>query len=112
MDNNDLIRRSDVLSLTTKRNNVWDIVTDASGRGLTEIVDSIPAVDAVEVRHGRWQDPNGRQTEQERFNWTCSECGHFQHVPIERGWKEFGIQNKFCAYCGARMDGRREDGDA
>ncbi len=77
---------------------------------IVALLDALPAVDAVEVRRGRWIDPNGRQTEQERFNWQCSECGHFQHSSVPRGRKEFGIQNRFCAYCGARMDGqRRED---
>lgn len=32
---------------TTKKNHIWDSVTDIYGRGLTEIIDSLPTVDAV-----------------------------------------------------------------
>lgn len=34
---------------TTKKNHIWDYITDANGRGLTEIIDSLPPIDAVPV---------------------------------------------------------------
>jgi len=44
-----LISREDVKRLTTKRNNIWNEVTDAEGRGLDEILESLPSIDAVPV---------------------------------------------------------------
>lgn len=32
---------------TTKRNSIWDYASDIYGRGLTEIIDSMPTIDAV-----------------------------------------------------------------
>ena len=57
---------------------------------------SIPAVDAVEVRHGTWErDENGNAV------YYCSEC--------HEGITMFPPTQLFCYHCGARMDG--EDGD-
>lgn len=58
---------------------------------------SIPAVDAVEARHGTWRHDGSRWTNR----WLC-DCGY----------KLFEERTNYCPNCGARMDGRREDGDA
>lgn len=85
----DLIRRSDIeraleCSGVTKR------------FAIRRMIASIPAVDAVEVRHGRWMW-DGYVYD---APWQCSECREFND-----------IESNYCPYCGARMDGRREDGD-
>jgi len=55
------------------------------------IIDSIPAVDAVEVRHGKWNIGG-------MFDdfYVCSYCG-FKH-PITAAFN-------YCPNCGAKMDG-------
>lgn len=35
----------DLRAATTKRNKIWNTITDASGRGLDEIIDSLPSAD-------------------------------------------------------------------
>ena len=49
-------------------------------------VEKAPTVDAVPVRHGRWN--NGYEVQ------NCSECGY-------RGKRSY----KYCPNCGAKMDG-------
>ena len=92
----DLIRRGDVLDKVV-------IYPNYSENGLSvdtyvvfdDDVMSIPAVDAVEVRHGRWmQNDNG--------TWSCSECSSW--IPDEQHYYA-----RFCLHCGARMDGRSEE---
>ena len=60
-------------------------------------IEKIPAVDAVEVKHGRWERTS-------KSLMACSACGNC--VVDDRISGLF-----FCPNCGARMDGRREDGD-
>lgn len=57
-----------------------------------QLLDSLPAVDAVEVvRHGEWIT--------KRFGiYICSECGVI-HIPI------LSKPNKRCPKCEAKMDG-------
>lgn len=85
----DLISREEVKRLTTKRNNIWNEITDAEGRGLDEILDSLPSIDAVPAKHGRWQYIGGYG-----YKHRCSEC----IMCVER-------ISKYCPHCGARMDG-------
>lgn len=53
--------------------------------GMHEKIDSLPAADVVEVRHGRWVDSSN--------GWMCSECE--QDNTYAKPW---------CPNCGARMD--------
>lgn len=55
-----------------------------------EIINSIPAVDAVEVRHGRWE---GNYPQAMFRLKRCSACETLAPV----GW--------YCFFCGAKMDG-------
>ena len=65
---------------------------------LVDAIDSIPAVDAVEVRHARWErDKNGNAV------FYCSEC--------HEGVTLYPPTQLFCYHCGARMDGEDGDGD-
>jgi len=54
------------------------------------------AVEAVEVRHGRWIDTNNYF-----YRWKCSICGSHTKDALPN----------YCGWCGACMDGRREDSD-
>jgi DNA-directed RNA polymerase subunit RPC12/RpoP len=56
-------------------------------------IDSIPAVDAVEVVHGRW----AWDTED---IYKCSNCGEKSHVKEVMGQPDWG----YCPNCGAKMD--------
>ena len=69
------------------------------------IEQSIPAVDAVEVVPGKWLKMDMHMGME---NYKCSVCRSECYVPEVMGEPMFPI----CPYCGARMDGRREDGDA
>lgn len=68
-----------------------------------EHIENAPAVDAVEVVHGRWKtnwcDNNliGHEYEE------CSNCG-CSMVDTNQFWK-----SNFCPNCGARMDGERKE---
>lgn len=55
---------------------------------------SLPAVDAVEVRHGHWV----RHYDADIGWHTCSECG-------EEIWNPDIEHEKYCWNCGAKMDG-------
>ena len=87
----DLIRRSDALAAFAESTSA---MPEKQGR---RRIEEIPAVDAVEVRHGRWERPkNGNAV------FYCSEC--------HDGITLYPPTQLFCYHCGARMDG--EDGDA
>ena len=57
-----------------------------------EQVDSLPAADVAEVRHGRWffKYPNG---------WACSRCGEWGLMIDNRGI----CKSSYCPNCGALM---------
>jgi membrane protease subunit (stomatin/prohibitin family) len=60
-----------------------------------------PAVDAVEVRHGEWDDSSVA------FYRKCSECGccvEWDKQPFLFGNGEYN----YCPNCGAKMDGKAE----
>ena len=99
----DLIKREDVIDPTVRRNNIWDIVTDSGGRGLTKILASIPAVDAVPVKHGWWTRDRGVEHDGEMY---CSVCGQgAMFIDWREEWK-----TPYCPNCGAKMDGGEQDG--
>lgn len=93
---NDMIRRSDAISQSfpvTFSNGLepYDVDVVAVGH-----IKSVPAVDAVEVVHSNW----GKST-------AVAECMNCRSIfPAFLRWHEW------CPNCGARMDGRRADGDA
>lgn len=91
----DLIRRRDVIDALYEVCNRDD--REYFSISQMNAIDDIPAVDAVEVVHSWWrQNDNG--------TWSCSECSSW--IPDEQHYYA-----RFCLHCGARMDGRREDGD-
>lgn len=60
-----------------------------------EALEHLPVVQPERMM-GEWRDTGSGQV--------CSECGEFQP-----GYDNFRF---YCSYCGARMDKRKEDGDA
>lgn len=87
----DLIRRSDAVDALRKAFNTIPPLVKAKCA-----VESIPAVDAVEVRHGWWTRVD---YEMVGHDYICSECG-----------EKNDSASRWCPDCGARMDGCREDG--
>ena len=71
------------------KNGVW-----VRYRDVEHFIKDAPAVDAVEVGHGKWID-----TDNYFYRWKCSACG--------RHTKD--VLPNYCGWCGARMDGRREE---
>ena len=68
-----------------------------------EEIDAMPTMDAVTVRHGQWID-----IDSEMYTWKirCSKCGH------ERSMMSTGqIYPMYCEDCGARMDGKDDNGN-
>ena len=79
--------------------------------GMHEKIDSLPAADVVEVRHGRWIFK-----EYDKMPWCtqaiCSECGavveNNSSLTTKGGEKHFVKDNLHCRKCGARMDKEEE----
>lgn len=67
-----------------------------------DILSALPTVDAVPVRHGRWETVEDWDGDE---HYRCSECGA-EFVLID------GTPNDndylYCPHCGARMDGDHE----
>ena len=66
---------------------------------MNNVLDSLPAVDAVKVVHGRWieDDENARRY--------CSHCGFSIHD--DASYELYGddqVKPKHCPECGAKMD--------
>ena len=108
---NDLIRRSDAIQAFDELlKSPYASNKDPFGRGIRDALKlardmmknnvpkslSIPAVDAVEKRRGRWEGNYPRAMFRLK---RCSVC----ETLAPEGW--------YCFFCGAKMDGCREDGD-
>ena len=62
-------------------------------------INSLPAADVAEVRHGRWIETGYACGENE---YQCSECK-------ETEWRTSASRLKYCPFCGAKMDGGEAD---
>ena len=61
--------------------------------GVYAVIETFPAADVVEVRHGRWEPGNP----------ICPVCGENKFKDLDADvWADW--QPKFCPNCGARMD--------
>ena len=85
-------------------------ITFTRGR-MHEQVDSLPAADVVEVRHGRWVDENKNPVPWDECNSKCpshsaycSECGEWLTAS-----DEYPVTGLYCPHCGALMDGKETD---
>lgn len=110
MDNN-LISRSEIERKIEDCFDAWLTGVDCSvcaSEIYTSIIDAItkqPAVDAEPVQHGEWElNPCNIYND---ATWVCSECGN-EWVLMDDNPSE--NQMNYCPNCGAKMDGRTDDG--
>ena len=61
-------------------------------------VQEAPTADVAEVKHGEWQEERWC----DNFQHTCSLCHKTVRVHPQ------SVTYKYCPYCGAIMDGRKE----
>lgn len=94
----DLIRREDAKAAIRQK------FADLADRcEINEVLNGLPAVDAVEVKHGRWLECDDGWGD---IHYQCSECG--QEWNLDAGTPEENNMNH-CPNCGAKMDGGEED---
>lgn len=67
------------------------------GLNWDRILREAKTVDAVEVRHGRWETDGMMMDDGEYLMTRCTACGEAY---------EYGYNMPFCPHCGARMDGK------
>ena len=87
------IERAAVIDLITRRYELPELCTHE--------INSIPAADVVEVRHGRWIEDERTYPGPGLANNLCSVCGE-----IAGSWKEGlepGRKWAYCPNCGALM---------
>lgn len=65
-----------------------------------DVLDTVPAADVVEVKHGRWHDVY--MSSASSFVGTCSVCGISNDIPPVP-------LAKYCPNCGAKMDGGQDN---
>ena len=73
--------------------------------------ESMPAVDAAPVVHGRWIHCKGKS-----HIWYCSNCGgkvnyNNAHKVYTKNMKLIEEVNRFCRNCGAKMNGERRESE-
>lgn len=65
------------------------------------VIDEMPTIDAEPARHGKWiyQEYKGIKHQNIGY-YVCSKCGYVV----------FGMDkmNRYCSYCGAKMEGEEE----
>jgi hypothetical protein len=109
---NDLIRRSELKQHINSLSSHWLCEWDTLG--VLAAIDSIPAVDAVEVKHARWiPHPDKEVRDYDCCTW-CGTGTKRREYGFNPDGREYVTEYSFryCPWCGARMDGRREeDGD-
>ena len=77
--------------------------------GMHEKIDSLPAADVAEVRHGRWIEDKRTYPGPGLKNNLCSVCGE-----IAGSWKEGlepGRKWAYCPNCGALMEKKEDEHD-
>lgn len=95
----------DPLQLKKQETVLWDPALGFCECVLVEDIDNAPAVDAVEVVHGRWEQVQRWAT---KAKYRCSVCGR----EIMSATKVNIEKYPFC-HCGAKMDLEASpDGDA
>ena len=101
MNDNDLISRSAAIEAAIDGADYWDGGCNPEReRCIREHMANVPAVDAVPVVHGRW--------EERMYEWNGIKCILYFCSVCEEA-HNYG-KAKYCPGCGAKMDGRDEDG--
>jgi DNA-directed RNA polymerase subunit RPC12/RpoP len=84
-------------------NALWDRIKNSKVSSATQLtamafIDTAPTVDAVEVKHGRWE--YNPPTITLNASWQCSACRkvYWEHILETRYFD-------YCPNCGAKMDG-------
>jgi len=86
MENDKLVRASDIFPALQSAGIPYNYATQ-------RVIEQLPAVDAVEVRHGEW-------IIDETFgSFACSICGSWHSGGFD-SWR-----SPYCPNCGAKMDG-------
>ena len=75
------------------------IVFNSEDKFTVDVLNDVPAVDAVPVVHARWTT---ERTWMHDGEWYCSACDYEPVVFMD---------STFCPNCGAKMDGERRDGE-
>ena len=69
-----------------------------------EVINKAPTIDAVPVVHSWWEISEHNNSLIPCVGYKCHNCGS-KYARINTEKKEYN----YCPWCGARMDGRRED---
>lgn len=89
IDADELLKRLNACKYPVEKTTMRQVTYNAAISDACRGVDTMPAADVQEVRHGRWintQYPYGK----------CSECGCFLDT-VEN-------ETNYCPNCGSRMD--------
>ena len=84
----DYVKRSDVHKAFQPK------YAPAINRTFAVMIDSVPAADVVEVRHGRWI--------KHIDHYDCSACA-------DSCWDDSAPEYSYCPNCGAKMNGGQDD---
>lgn len=88
----DLISRNALLDAMPKNDELLSV-------DVRRIICESPIIDAEPARHGRWVKSGYACGESE---WTCTICSN-------KEWRTSTSRLKFCPFCGAKMDGGKQD---
>lgn len=94
---------TDLISRETAKKAIHDKIVSASTVvRMWNILDSVPAVDAASVVHGRWTEKEtSENTIDEWQSAKCTNCGKYHTTPYLYYFSDYN----FCPNCGAKMDG-------
>lgn len=92
--NNDLISRKALLERIEKDAPWW--WQNFHSYLIVDMLKEAPVIEAEPVRHGKWED--------NAYIWKCGSCHKW--LLVEDGDADMN----YCPNCGAKMDGRTDDG--
>ena len=68
--------------------------------------ENAPSANVEPVIISFWKDANGNRSEGAHFAWWCDNCGKPQTNSVSKTLTEFTEENRFCHWCGAKMETR------
>lgn len=75
---------------------------DVSPESVIKVIESIPAVDAALVMHGRWIKMTGMMPPEYHGHYECSEC-QWHMKGLRNSWAR-EEELSYCPNCGAKMN--------